>query len=265
MSEGAQISQLQNVIVELRQDLGAHQKELSSKTKKLVEFENKVSLLKLEVNKKNKEIDELRITTKISSDHRFDEMHLEIEEYKNQIQLKETEKQQLKNENILLNRQCQTLKSQYDSLSFKYKQNENEYNLRISRLDTMYKSKLETMKRMNTSQIKIYQDKLEATKQEQFLLSNKETEDIKNSLNELRNSHDQIEADLNSQIEDLKDQMIKREKEKENLIKELNQLSDNYKKYADNEIQQLKELRMNSSIHINDANVRYIYIMIYNI
>merc|ERR1712154_639787 len=122
--------------------------------------ENVVSSLRLEINRKNKEIDELKITTQISHDHRTDEMHLEIEEYKNEIQSKETEQ-----------RQKQTMKSQLDSLSFKLKQNENEYNMKLNRLDTMYKQRIETIKRMNESQIKQSQDQMEALKQNQFVSS----------------------------------------------------------------------------------------------
>merc|ERR1712154_702440 len=153
------------------------------------QMENVVSSLRLEINRKNKEIDELKITTQISHDHRTDEMHLEIEEYKNEIQSKETEKQQIHNDYIRLQRQNQTMKSQLDSLSFKLKQNENEYNMKLNRLDTMYKQRIETIKRMNESQIKQSQDQMEAIKQNQLVSSNKETENIKNALNELKNSH----------------------------------------------------------------------------
>lgn len=242
MSEAAQISRLQNVIIELRQDIGAHQKELSSKTKKLVEHENIISQLRQENKQKGKRIDDLERESKATSDHQIDAMHLQIEEYQMHLQTKENEKQQLKRENNLLNRQCQTLRQQFENLQYKHQQSENQYKVKLQRQESIYKTEIEKIKRIHQQQIKTYQDQLDANKQQQFLLSNQETQNIKNSLNELRQSHDQIEQDLNVQIEDLKDQMTKREKEKENLVKELNQLSDDYKKWAQNEINQLQQL-----------------------
>eukprot|EP01083_Nonionella_stella_P010227 29215_1 len=254
MTETSQVAQLQNVIQELRQDLGAQQKELSSKTKKLVEMENVVSSLQSELTQKNKAFDELKITHKMASDHRTDEMYLQLEEYKNQIHSKELEKQEILTNFNQLQLQYNALKQQYDASAYKQQQTESECNMRLNRLDTMYKQRIETLKRMNQSQIKQSQDQMEAIKQTQFISSNKETINIKNSLQELKESHERIEADLNTQIEDLKDQMTKREKEKDQLIQELNQLSVNYKEYAQSEIERLNEkLR-----HFEQGNVEVV-------
>eukprot|EP00484_Ammonia_sp_Unknown_P002526 CAMPEP_0197077014 /NCGR_PEP_ID=MMETSP1384-20130603/212405_1 /TAXON_ID=29189 /ORGANISM="Ammonia sp." /LENGTH=871 /DNA_ID=CAMNT_0042515873 /DNA_START=97 /DNA_END=2712 /DNA_ORIENTATION=+ len=226
---------------ELSADLAANRKELSSKTKQLVELQNQLSSMKAELNNKDKQIDELRISSQISSENRFDEMHLQMEEYKNQIQAKESEKQELYSSNMELQRQNQHMKSQLDSLSFKFQHNQNEFNLRLTRLDAMYKQKIESMAKAHQQQIEYHQKKIEAVKQEQFLMSNKETEDIVNSLNDLRTSHDQIESDLNAQIEDLRDQMEKREREKEQLIEEMRALSDQSKTHFEAKIQELTD------------------------
>eukprot|EP01083_Nonionella_stella_P023253 64308_1 len=117
--ETSQVTQLQNVIQELRQDLGVRQKELSSKTKTLVEMpemENTVSSLQVELTQKTKALDQLKITHKIDSDYPNDEMYLQLEECKKQIHSKELEKQEISTNFNQLQLQYNALKKQIEDL-----------------------------------------------------------------------------------------------------------------------------------------------------
>eukprot|EP01084_Bolivina_argentea_P155234 270529_1 len=171
---------LQNYVMELQQDLNAHQKELSSKTKKLVQMENMVSSMRIEILNKNKLIDELKISSKLQSNNRTDEMYLQIEEYKNQINSKESEKQQMKSNYGILQRSYDQLKTQYNTLQFTNSKQQQEYNLRLSRLELNYKNKMQNIQQIHNNEILQYKNKIEEIKQQSYLSNNKETENIKN-------------------------------------------------------------------------------------
>jgi len=237
MAEHGEIGRLNAIITELRQDLEVNRAELTTKTKRIAQMQETISSQRLEITRKNNEIDDLRESSKVAQDHKSEQMHLRIEELQNQLRSKESEAQQIKNENATLRQKYRTLQSQFESLSFQHKQSETQNHMRLSRLESQYKQRLDQLQRINQKQLKQSQDKMEAIKQNQLLSSTQETEDIQHALNELKESHEHIESDLNAQIEDLKEQMEKRERE----WGELKQLSDNYRQFADEKIQELED------------------------
>eukprot|EP00493_Phyllostaurus_siculus_P024193 UN24530 len=172
---------------ELSADLAANRRELSAKTKKLVELQNII-------DEKDKEIDELRINNKLESQQNVDAIYLQLEEYKNQLHSRDVERQQLINRNMDLQRSFDSIKSQYDQMTFKYQQNDNEHKIRFAQLDLASKQQIDAMTKLHANQIKQYQYKIDAMQYEQRVTSTKETEEIEKALTELKHTHDEIEA-----------------------------------------------------------------------
>eukprot|EP01083_Nonionella_stella_P082510 227737_1 len=163
-----QAVQLKNVIHDLRQVLSTQQYE---STAKLATLENVVSSINIE------QTEDIQITPTFdaNSKHRSDVIYLQIDHYRNQIQCKALENEEIQNNYNALQCQYHTLKHQHD---VHCKIND----MRLNRLDTMYKNRIQNLKKLNQSQ-------------------------TQNALQKLTQSHNQIVSDLNKQIEDLKSQL----------------------------------------------------------
>ena len=107
-----------------------------------------------------------------------------------------------------------------------------------------FQQRIETMKQLNSAEVKSLRNQLDLIKRQQNENRSKETEDIQASLRELEEQHNTIEKDLQKQIDDTKEMMIQREKTAYQIVDQVNQQFDEYKEMTEREILELKELRI---------------------